>query len=1476
MPPYNNADKYYGHTLSGYSDKIEIELSARTEALKNASWPVNDAESSKANIAQNENNNNSNFEENIRQSEKARALAEEIKKVDGQLQGYDAINEAIAANIEKEFGTMEYNAENLEKIKKYAGLKNSYAQNLDEVLEEIKAGKLQEGERAFLRQLKGNLIQELGKEIAEESARGQEAKGSAEEVDGIPRIATLPRNDSNNTVAQHDTTAEGIGYGQNDTIRDIRQTEGDRLNNKKFALRDAKVPTTYNELIAKPDVEVVDIRESYGKSKKEIKNTYKENKAYDTPIINKDTGEKIFFNEASVKHSISNAGIKNIYAAGQMQKILENAVLAFKQIDAHERRKTDGIYMFFGAVRSEDGIEPVKITVKEYKTKNVSDLPENIKKYFEKGGREETFASAYDNRIAGKVFNVESIEKVGKIPVISSSLSENQTGDKGQRIFPTKVSVAQILENVNDESKKYVLGTEENAEHQKALEQLKEEREATTNRNKNVNEETTARMQAQYRQIIGKYAGERTVKIMDKLAKRLGSEVIYYLGDDSSEGFYEDGKIYLNANLVDVGKNSGQNLVISGQQAENGTNANYWKIFKHEFTHAIEDSKVFKKDFTDWALASGLYSEFIKNQGFIDEEGNADKAAYADSIRELYRKNGQELDDNGLNRELMAKFVQESDLFENEESINRLVNENRGFGQRILEWIRNTINKIKGVDPTAENMLKEAERLYTKAVRETEKKGARNSGKQSSIETNSKGKYVKESRDIPFGDIEEEWNADAGNYIYDNILNHGELNVIADDGQILTIDGQTVYKLEGRDKIKANGVERLQNADEYKRKLTMAGHIDELAQISQQENKTPVKDRKDHLIARDGFNYRKAYFEDKNGNFYRLTVSVGKNGEVQTVYNINRINQLNKKGNTAKVRGSIPETGTPQGGVSNKNVSQQNKKVNTQGNKNLKKPDTAIARAMEKAKADKRQYSFRQTNEELAESRMNAKAQSYTNKAVNKLLKSFKDSVGMTTYADKGIKDEIRQFANEYVEKGGMSEEEVNKVFDKLYENAMTFNTEYYDQYKDLKKALRTTKINIGAIKGTVAKDLGRGLRWSYDKGALGSDSFYQELSEQYPELFPENIINPEDQLERMRDVAESIKPTEERLRDLGINYGSSVEERAREAFNTAVEDMNESLADVINFKRERGKRAEAKEQRRAVVDQMHTNIKETKKIFSESKDLNKKLAKLKNRYLWTEADGNALQRVLNGEITLEELPKNANKKAVNAVYETAKAAAETDQRLKDYKRGVAEQRRDMARELTINSNKYVDKKSGFQWESETPDRNFEDLAKETGDGKKLAEAYIKPIHENEAKATRMKNDYRKRLSEFKLDTKPKYEIRSVDVNGNPVDKLVSESGLVQAYGEGIINDRDLENFKARILINKAYVTGGMDWNWFIKAVKDNIEGEMAEKSAVKVDGKRVEVRRILKDGTNYIAVRDSNIKIRYTKKQFGCVYRIY
>ena len=97
---------------------------------------------------------------------------------------------------------------------------------------------------------------------------------------------------------------------------------------------------------------------------------------------------------------------------------------------------------------------------------------------------------------------------------------------------------------------------------------------------------------------------------------------------------------------------------------------------------------------------------------------------------------------------------------------------------------------------------------------------------------------------------------------------------------------------------------------------------------------------------------------------------------------------------------------------------------------------------------------------------------------------------------------------------------------------------------------------------------------------------------------------------------------------------------------------------------------------------------------------------------------------------------------------------------------------------------------------------------------------------------------------------------------------------LLEKYGWGVEKLKRHYDWTGkdcpRILINKKFVTGGMNWSWFIKAVKDNMEGEMVERSAVKVDGKMVEVRRILKDGTNYIAVRDIAVALGYNISNEG------
>jgi len=72
------------------------------------------------------------------------------------------------------------------------------------------------------------------------------------------------------------------------------------------------------------------------------------------------------------------------------------------------------------------------------------------------------------------------------------------------------------------------------------------------------------------------------------------------------------------------------------------------------------------------------------------------------------------------------------------------------------------------------------------------------------------------------------------------------------------------------------------------KKINAAAHIDELTQISRR-GKDIVPDDKNHDFAKDGFNYRTAYFRDFDGQYYRLTISVGLDDNNKLVYNIGKI-----------------------------------------------------------------------------------------------------------------------------------------------------------------------------------------------------------------------------------------------------------------------------------------------------------------------------------------------------------------------------------------------------------------------------------------------------------------------------------------------------------------------------------------------------------------------------------------------------------
>lgn len=180
---------------------------------------------------------------------------------------------------------------------------------------------------------------------------------------------------------------------------------------------------------------------------------------------------------------------------------------------------------------------------------------------------------------------------------------------------------------------------------------------------------------------------ESTAKSIDSIAKKVGVSV-EISNNVSASGEYRDGVIRINAN------------------SENPVQ----QIFVHELTHHLEQSKGY----------SDLVSVIEKNLA----AGGIDSQVLRDNIKTEYAERGVHLDDDGANRELVAKYAEEF-LFTDEASIQRLANQNRSLAQKIKDWIHGMVVKFKGT--RQEKALLEAEKKYVKALKNTT--GARKTGK---------------------------------------------------------------------------------------------------------------------------------------------------------------------------------------------------------------------------------------------------------------------------------------------------------------------------------------------------------------------------------------------------------------------------------------------------------------------------------------------------------------------------------------------------------------------------------------------------------------------------------------------------------------------------------------------------------------------------------------------------------------------------
>ena len=420
------------------------------------------------------------------------------------------------------------------------------------------------------------------------------------------------------------------------------------------------------------------------------------------------------------------------------------------------------------------------------------------------------------------------------------------------------------------------------------------------------------------------------------------------------------------------------------------------------------------------------------------------------------------------------------------------------------------------------------------------------------------------------------------------------------------------------------------------------------------------------------------------------------------------------------------------------------------------------------------------------------KAQDYLKRAENALVGRVSRALSVPRFAQREYLQEIAQkISEEYLTTGRVSEETAAELFEQAYSEGVVVDEEFYQQYKDIKDHLRTQAVTISEEDKHDIADFNDFRKSAFgqlrivNEGGLPVDVAYQELQDMAPELFPDDLTHPADQLVRMFEVAQSIEKTEKSLSEY---YGQDAEEFKRWAkndFDAAIGDTIGDLRTVKRYADERTAKANAAAETPMTTEQVTEAYKQLKKARWESEK-----AKAKN--LLTDHDNIQLGRLLKGEIELEHLdPKTDNVKGITAVYEATTEYERLVKLLTEYKQSQRAKLREEADKFLETANDWKDKKAGLAYARETMERNFEDIVPDRKLAKEIVQEYITPVHDAEAKSTRFKTRYRDKVRALNLSTK---ETKAMQKEGK-----ISEAHAVQLLGEAMDNIRMLENSRGRM-----------------------------------------------------------------------------
>lgn len=548
------------------------------------------------------------------------------------------------------------------------------------------------------------------------------------------------------------------------------------------------------------------------------------------------------------------------------------------------------------------------------------------------------------------------------------------------------------------------------------------------------------------------------------------------------------------------------------------TNKTLQNVLVHELTHDFEGTQEYNE-------IKDLILNYDKNNSNYE---NARKSL-EETYQKVYDKNSEEFNDL-VDNEAVADIL--GNKLGDQDFINSLVNQKQSVGKRIYNWVVDKLNKINKLTGYKN------ERLYWSDVKNKFEKAYKQaytdnglSSERMSIVTNEKGqKYVQADRKVIDGNNPLEWEKQVKNYIDENIRNGKDVNVIAEDGTILSITENTSGKAMFRNDIKdSNGNHRKLNNKEFASKLRAETHIDELAEVSKFKN-GPVKDTKSHDFAKDGFTYRNAYFMDNDGAYYKITMSVGKNGDINTIYNVGKMERIqkNRSNSNSELKGSSDK-------ITSNRIASENSITSERNDVNY-----SDKYSMQDTENNSQWQEYLEENYKSSESGQNIQE-----------VKNVENKSEESTLNQYSLQNDTTSYDKNNIEKQSINKKNSNKT---IYEKAKSYaekvvgnKTEYTKNKSDeLYSEIRTLSKGVKASEDLV-EILDTGFEWQDIKTALvnikySPDKIVHEnsnvesvirkiLEDKFEKKYDETYNNRRDELSRKTRT----QVREELLKKMGI-----------------------------------------------------------------------------------------------------------------------------------------------------------------------------------------------------------------------------------------------------------------------------------------------------------------------------------------------------